>query len=752
MIRVLAMGGVAAVVGSSLVCASTECEDYRTESYAHIVNTVDTARPARAIAEHGRFVYVGLDSSGVEIFDVANPLAPRLVGSFATVGEPTDIAIANGHAFVTEVEHGLEIFAIPPNEVGSTFGAPELVGTYPISVAARGVDVGGSFAYVAASQEGVHILDVADPTSPAFVEALPVGWSAYDVALHGDLLYIGANDPDLQIYDVSDPRSPLWRGQLVVGPEEFRRLVVRGSIAYVLSYQWDYSGLGIFRTISVANPGNPQPIGALVGTGVSGIAVEGSIAYVSDGLGLGAIDVSNPISPESKYRLGTGLAYGIVPRGEIAIVASTNGLVVCADVTNLDRPQPLSQLAAEIRNDVFVEGELLYACVAASYGYQRETSGGACIFDVSDATAPVQVGTLGTGIFSSLDGDGEYLYAGDTSGELEVFDPQQPAAPVGNVDLIRTSGYPVGPKIRLHEDLVHVAAWNSAYQIVDVSDPTTPVVVSHLLELGGCLGVAPLEDGHVLLARPDEGLVVVDATDPANPWIVARDFTRPGMMDVFVAGDVAYGIGGGHLVVVDVSDPTVPALVGETPQYGTRATATGPTLYVLSGGSCTLYDISRHRAPRLLGTADGFLDSADGIVPFEGGFIVGGGRGHHDGSYTGFIGIFAPPCESPAQIFVSAPESLQPRDNSLSRPRPNPFAKATRFDVLLSEPESVELGIFDVAGRRVRDLSGEYARGVNRVRWEGLDATGWRVPGGVYFVRMKSAAGVSTRKVVVRPE
>ena len=751
MIRVLAMGGVAAVVGSSLVCASTECEDYRTESYAHVVTTVETARPGRAIATHDWFVYVGLDSSGVQIFDVSVSLSPRLVGSFATLGEPSDIKIANGHAFITEGDFGLEIFAISANTIGPTFSDPEFVGTYPMSGEALAVDVAGSFAYVAGSEDGVHILDVADPTSPALVTSLTLD-HAFDVAMQGDFLYIAGRSDDLQIYDVSDPHSPVRRGGFVRGGEDFDAVVVRGSIAYVLSQVYDDAGTRVFRTFNVTNPGNPHLLGSFLANGRE-ILVEGSIAYVSGGAGVNVIDVSDPTAPEGKYRLGiVGVTYEAVRRGEVAFAASTNGLVVCADVTNLDRPQPLSQLAAEIRNDVFVEGELLYACVAASYGYQRETSGGACIFDVSDATAPVQVGTLGTGIFSSLAGDGEYLYAGDTSGELEVFDSQQPGAPVGEVDLVRTSGYPVFPRIRLHEDLVHVAAWNSAYQIVDVSDPTTPVVVSYLLDLQRCRGVAPLKDGHVVLAHPDEGLVIVDATDPANPWVVARDFTRPGMMDVFVAGDVAYGIGGGHLVVVDVSDPTVPALVGETPQYGTRVTATGPTLYVLSGGSCTLYDISRPRAPLLVGTADGFLNSANGIVPFEGGFIVGGGRGHHDGSYTGFIGIFAPPCESPAQIFVSAPESLRPPDNSLSRPRPNPFAKATRFDVLLSQPESVELGIFDVAGRRVRDLSGEYARGVNRVRWEGLDATGWRVPGGVYFVRMKSAAGVSTRKVVVRPE
>jgi hypothetical protein len=171
----------------------------------------------------------------------------------------------------------------------------------------------------------------------------------------------------------------------------------------------------------------------------------------------------------------------------------------------------------------------------------------------------------------------------------------------------------------------------------------------------------------------------------------------------------------------------------------------------LANLSCGIYDISHPRTPRFVGGADGFPTGVRAIVPFAGGFIVGGRRAYHNGSFTGFIGVFSPPCESLSQLFVSAPELPRIGGNALSRPRPNPFHGATYFDVRLDAPGSVDLAVYDVAGRKVSDLSGEYTNGPNTVRWEGIDGSGRRVPGGVYFLRMRSARGVSSQKIVLRP-
>jgi hypothetical protein len=79
---------------------------------------------------------------------------------------------------------------------------------------------------------------------------------------------------------------------------------------------------------------------------------------------------------------------------------------------------------------------------------------------------------------------------------------------------------------------------------------------------------------------------------------------------------------------------------------------------------------------------------------------------------------------------------------------PNPFREATRIACGLSGASIVDLSIFDAAGRRVRDLSGMIS-GDENLEWDGRNSAGRRLPGGVYFVRMKLENLTLSRKVVL---
>ncbi len=79
---------------------------------------------------------------------------------------------------------------------------------------------------------------------------------------------------------------------------------------------------------------------------------------------------------------------------------------------------------------------------------------------------------------------------------------------------------------------------------------------------------------------------------------------------------------------------------------------------------------------------------------------------------------------------------------------PNPFREVTRIACSLSGASIVDLSIFDAAGRRVRDLSGMIS-GDGNLEWDGRNSAGRRLPGGVYFVRMKIENLTLSRKVVL---
>jgi hypothetical protein len=70
-------------------------------------------------------------------------------------------------------------------------------------------------------------------------------------------------------------------------------------------------------------------------------------------------------------------------------------------------------------------------------------------------------------------------------------------------------------------------------------------------------------------------------------------------------------------------------------------------------------------------------------------------------------------------------------------PAPNPSRESVRLVVALPKPAALELAIFDVTGRRLRELaSGEWGAGEHLWRWDGSDRDGRRVPGGIYFARL----------------
>ena len=73
---------------------------------------------------------------------------------------------------------------------------------------------------------------------------------------------------------------------------------------------------------------------------------------------------------------------------------------------------------------------------------------------------------------------------------------------------------------------------------------------------------------------------------------------------------------------------------------------------------------------------------------------------------------------------------------------PNPFNPTTVIPFELGSDTRVEIGVFDTNGRRIRTLvDGRRRAGRHEVWWNGTDARGRVVPGGIYFCRLLTSAG-----------
>jgi agmatine/peptidylarginine deiminase len=70
---------------------------------------------------------------------------------------------------------------------------------------------------------------------------------------------------------------------------------------------------------------------------------------------------------------------------------------------------------------------------------------------------------------------------------------------------------------------------------------------------------------------------------------------------------------------------------------------------------------------------------------------------------------------------------------------PNPFHKTTCIEYVLTEAETVNLGIYDISGRHVTTLvDGCQAPGRKAVLWDGTGADGRSLPGGIYYFVIRS--------------
>ena len=130
--------------------------------------------------------------------------------------------------------------------------------------------------------------------------------------------------------------------------------------------------------------------------------------------------------------------------------------------------------------------------------------------------------------------------------------------------------------------------------------------------------------------------------------------------------------------------------------------------------------------------------------------------------------------ESPAIAFTPDAEvgAVQAASVVMSAPRPNPARDASTIryalpsatgnssadtDATVSERAASESGgaalaICDVSGRRVRELAAAAGAGEHVLVWDLRDASGARVPAGLYFARLvvDGAVRASGRVVVVR--
>jgi hypothetical protein len=159
-------------------------------------------------------------------------------------------------------------------------------------------------------------------------------------------------------------------------------------------------------------------------------------------------------------------------------------------------------------------------------------------------------------------------------------------------------------RVDVSGNYAYVTANEDGLVVVDVSDPAHPMIAGSVDTPGYCTGVE-VRDGFAFVAA--EGLQVIDVSDPANPLLAAVGGSAYSY-DVALLGDFAYmAASWSGLRIVDVSDPLHPSTVGSVALHDdAHAVAVdGGIAYVADGyAGLTIVDVSNPHAPAILGAVD----------------------------------------------------------------------------------------------------------------------------------------------------
>jgi hypothetical protein len=101
-------------------------------------------------------------------------------------------------------------------------------------------------------------------------------------------------------------------------------------------------------------------------------------------------------------------------------------------------------------------------------------------------------------------------------------------------------------------------------------------------------------------------------------------------------------------------------------------------------------------------------------------------------------------------VALAFDEPTLPSEFALSQNYPNPFNPETNIEFSLPSTSEVNLSVYNVLGRRVRQLAGGvFPAGSHTVVWDGTDDYGRPVASGLYLYRLSAGPNTQTRKMML---
>jgi hypothetical protein len=254
--------------------------------------------------------------------------------------------VSEGIAYLTDINDGLYVIdnADPSH--------PRLAAQVWAADGAVALAVDGHRAYVGATPDGSQrpslflVIDATDPTKPIVVGRLEMRRNMKALAHAGDHAYTLTGD-GLSVVDIGDPAHPRLLTSVHVGYHA-QHLAARGHLVYVAESS------GRLHVLNVSRPAEPVTVGILEPPAglpdrdrLTGLAVSGNLVFLAHSSGLRLADVSTPANPRAIDWLGLeelGEPSGIrnlAVDGDLVFLAAQDDSLIAVQVVRRTLPHVL---------------------------------------------------------------------------------------------------------------------------------------------------------------------------------------------------------------------------------------------------------------------------------------------------------------------------------------------------------------------------------------------------------------------------
>jgi hypothetical protein len=300
---------------------------------------------------------------------------------------------------------------VDPESIDGDDGGYKIVSRFITSGYAQDIVLRDSLAYISQGQSGLIILSVSNPKEPKFVSELTYGLRGYSykLAKKDSVIYLAAGTFGVSTVNVADPLNPkITQENRAITPA--KNFHIMGSYLFTAVSE---EGINISKIIDPAHPDIRQTFFVPGYAQAVCTSADSNFLFIACGeVGFTIFDISDfqdgyNIYPIVGWLDTPGFVEDVTihPDLPVAILACGTGGLVIADYSDTANVKIVGSYSTGgyAKEVLYKDGRV----------YMTTNSRGLKIFDVTNVSSPVLIGTVKTEYAMGLDMDDNFIYVAD---------------------------------------------------------------------------------------------------------------------------------------------------------------------------------------------------------------------------------------------------------------------------------------------------------------------------------------------------